>query len=183
LIEAASQLDNSLYRYEIHPLRPSERVEVGRDLIIEAFATDHLGPSLGYHLVRRRRHLAAEYRGLEPQALVALKENGKVVEETTEELWLSYCGDTGCHVFELEPRIMESRVLLIECTFVTPSDRAKGESFKHLHLEDLASRGGEFRNENLVLHHLSRRYSRDQLQAEVARELGGIRPRVHLFGV
>ena len=53
LVSAAERLDNAVYRYDLIPLSPGDRVKVGRGLHVEAFATDHVVPSLGYHLWRR----------------------------------------------------------------------------------------------------------------------------------
>jgi hypothetical protein len=46
-VAAGERLEGVEYRYEIVGLAPGDRVEVGRDLAIEAFATDHVVPSLG----------------------------------------------------------------------------------------------------------------------------------------
>jgi ribonuclease Z len=181
LIAAAERLERASYRYDLRPLAPGDRVEVARDLAIEAFATDHVVPSLGFHLLRAKRRLAPAYAGLPPAELIALRERGVQTFEVVEELWLSYCGDTGPAVFDLEPRLFASRILLLECTFLGEEHRDKGELFKHLHLGDIARRAGEFRNEALVLHHLSRRYKVGDLRAEVERHLPELAPRVHVM--
>lgn len=181
LLEAASRLEEVSYRYEMVPSKAGDRIVVGRDLEVEAFATDHVVPSLGYHLLRRKSRLAPEFHGLEPDELVALKKSGTEIERQDEEIWLSYCGDTGAGVFDTEPRLFSSTILLIECTFMSEGLRESSASYKHLHLEDLAERAGEFRNEALVLHHLSRRHRPAELRAEIDRRLPALAPRVHLF--
>jgi ribonuclease Z len=181
LIAAAERLERASYRYELVPLAPGDRVGVGRDLAIEAFATDHVVPSLGFHLLRTRRRLASAYAGLPPAELIALRERGVETSESLEELWLSYCGDTGPAVFDREPRLFGSRILMLECTFLGDEHRNKGALFKHLHLEDIARRAGEFRNEALVLHHLSRRFKVEDLRAEIDRRLPELAPRVHVM--
>jgi ribonuclease Z len=97
------------------------------------------------------------------------------------ELWLSYCADTGPAVFDREPRLFEARVLMLECTFLGEEHRDKGERFKHLHLEDIARRAGEMRNQALVLHHLSRRHKVAELRAEVERRMPELAPRIHFL--
>src|SRR5688500_8263446 len=47
LIASAERLENAGYLYGLHPLSPGDRVVVGRDLVIEAFAVDHVVPTLG----------------------------------------------------------------------------------------------------------------------------------------
>jgi ribonuclease Z len=181
LVEAAEGLEHVDYRYELSGLESGDRVSVGRDLEVEAFATDHIVPSLGFHLIRHQRVLRDEFRERSAAELASLRERGEEIEERTEELWVTYCGDTGPEVFELEPRLFESRVLLLECTFFDPERRNKAEQFKHLHLADIAERARLFHNRDLVLHHASLRYGEQELRSAVERELAEITPRVRLM--
>jgi ribonuclease Z len=181
LVAAAESLERAAYRYELVPLAPGDRVEVGKGLAVEAFATDHVVPSLGYHLWRGRRRLAAAYAGLPREELIALRERGVDTSEVIEDLWLTYCGDTGRAVFEREPRLFGARVLMLECTFLGEEHREHGERFKHLHLGDIERWAGEFRNEALVLHHLSRRYRVEELRTEVERRLPELASRIHIL--
>jgi ribonuclease Z len=181
LVAAAERLERTEYRCEIVPLGVGARVEVSRDLVVEAFATDHVVPSLGYHLIRRKRRLPAGLAGLSGPELVALRQRGVETAEVVEEAWLSYCGDTGPAVFDLSPAIFESRILMLECTFLGAAQRADGDLYKHLHLEDIEHQMGRFHNLDIVLHHLSRRHRPDELRAEVGRRLPALEPRIHLL--
>jgi ribonuclease Z len=181
LVAAAERLEGGAFRYEIVPLAAGSRVEVGKDLAVEAFATDHVVPSLGFHLLRRKRRLAPAFVGLPGAELAAMRERGIDPSVVSEEIWLTYCGDTGPGVFELEPRLFASRVLLIECTFLGDEQRGSGDRYKHLHLEDLERRAAEFHNDALVLHHLSRRHHIADLRAAVERQLPRLAPRIHFL--
>ncbi len=181
LISAAERLERAQYRYDVIPLSPGDRVDVGRSLSMQAFAVDHVVPTLGFHLIRGKRRLAAEFAGLDATEIVALRQKGVETAEVVEETWLSYCGDTGPGVFNLEPRLFDSQVLMLECTFLGEEHRDKGERFKHLHLGDIEAMAGEFRNQALVLHHLSRRYRVAELRAEVDRRMPELAPRIHLL--
>jgi ribonuclease Z len=180
-IAAAERMENARYRYELLPLIPGDRVEVGRGLHMEAFATEHVVPTLGYHLWRSRRHLAPAFAGYSREELIGLREGGVDTAEVAEGLWLSYCADTGPAIFDCEPRIFDSKVLMMECTFVGEEHRDKGERFKHLHLGDIAQQADRFRNEAIVLHHLSRRFRVEDLRAEVNRRLPELSARIHIL--
>lgn len=181
-VAAAAQLEQTTYRHEIVALAAGDRVEVGRDLAVEAFAVDHVVPALGYHLLRRRHRLRPELRDRDGAALARLRAEGVAVDEPVEEVWLSYTGDTGAGVFERAPRLAESRVLLVECTFLGERLRGQGALYGHLHLEDLAERADRLAGcEAIVLCHLSRRHSRRELEREVARRLPALAGRVHLL--
>jgi ribonuclease Z len=181
MIAATERLERATYRYELRGLRPGERVEVGRDLAIETFRTDHVVPTLGFHLLRRKRRLPQALAGLPPAELIALRAQGVETVEVVEELWLSYCADTGPAIFEREPRLYGSRVLLLECTFLGEAYRDRGQLYKHLHIEDIAARADRFENGDLVFHHLSRRHGIAELRAEVDRLLPALAARVHLL--
>jgi ribonuclease Z len=181
-LEAAAALEEAPYRYELRGLEPGDRVEVGKGRLVEAFAVDHVLPSLGYHLIRRRRSLAPPLRGLPGVELVRRREAGEAIEQVEDAVELSYCADTADGVFELEPRLFEARVLLIECTFLGPELVGKARTFGHLHLQDLVPYVSRFANEAVVLTHLSRRHRLGELRTAAERALAGMKPRLIVFG-
>jgi len=181
LIAAAAVMEGVEYDYQVVPLRPGDRVELRKNMVVEAFATDHVVPSLGYHLLQLKRRLVSELRGAGPAELVALKKEGKSIEEIEERIWLSYLGDTGAGIFDAEPDLFNSRVLLMECTFLEPGRADKGKLYGHMHLEDLVALEDRFQNEAVVLHHLSRRHHEEDLAAAVARDLPLLAPRIHFL--
>ncbi|MFN7943506.1 MAG: MBL fold metallo-hydrolase [Thermoanaerobaculia bacterium] len=181
-VAAAARLERVEYALALAGLAPGERVAVGRDLAIEAFAVDHVVPALGYHLLRRRRHLLPELVGTPSDEIARLRSSGVEVAREREEVWLSYCGDTGAGVFDLAPRLAASRVLMIELTFLAPEARAKGAAYGHLHLDDLVERAGALAaHETVVLYHLSRRHSPAELRREVERRLPQLASRVRIL--
>ncbi|MGH9380299.1 MAG: MBL fold metallo-hydrolase [Thermoanaerobaculia bacterium] len=181
LIEAAAAMEAATYDYQVVGLEPGERIEVGPRLAVEAFAVDHGVAGLGFHLLRRSRRLLPALEGESGPDLARRRQRGEPVEEEIEELALSYCGDTGSGVFDSEPRLFTARVLLLECTFLAAGQEERARRFGHLHLADLEARAQRFENEYLVLHHLSRRFRRAELEAEIARRLPLLAGRVHLL--
>ncbi len=182
-IAAAAELEGRTYAYELEPLAPGARVRVRRDFEVEAFATEHTVPSLGFHLWRARNRLAPRLEGLEPSEIARLRAGGEEVAIHFEELLVSYCGDTGPGVFEREPRLLDATVLILETTYVGSDLRDRGREFGHMHLEDLIELQEQFRNQCIVLHHLSRRHRPEDLRRAVDRLLPALGDRVHVFGV
>ena len=182
MLRAAGRLEATEYDFELSGLAPGDRVAVGRDLRVEAFATDHVVPSLGYHLVRVKRRLDARSRGLPGAELARLRAAGEQPEDEVEILALSYCGDTGAGVFDSEPRLFEAGVLVIECTFLGEAKRASAVSYKHLHVEDLVARRERFANRAIVLHHLSRRHRLAELRRELEERMPELADRIYLVG-
>ncbi len=182
-IAAAADLEGRSYDYVLAPLEPGARVEVRPDFTVEAFATEHPVPSLGYHLWRKRRRLAPELEGREPDEIARLRAAGTEVATEIEELLLSYCGDTGPSVFASEPRLFEAAVLMIETTYIGSALRSRGGEYGHLHIEDLVELRSRFENEMIVLHHLSRRHRPADLRRAVDQLLPELAGRVHVWGV
>ena len=166
-VQAASKLENAPYDYKIIGLEPLERVSVGKNLEVEAFAVDHSVAGLGFHLWQTGKQLKAGLTGHPPNVLADLRQQGVEVENDRAVLWLSYCGDTGPEVFDLEPRLFDTKILLIECTFVSRDHLPKAEKFGHMHLEDLSRVGDSFRNQDLVIHHWSTRYNSSTIESSV----------------
>jgi ribonuclease BN (tRNA processing enzyme) len=96
---------------------------------------------------------------------------------------LSYCGDTGPGVFDSEPRLFESPVLMVETTYLGESLRERASEYGHMHLDDLVALEERFRNEALVLFHLSRRHDLRALRAAVDERLPRLAERVHVLGL
>lgn len=182
LLAAAARLEDAEYRCEVLGVVPGDRLAVGKDLTVEAFPVEHRVPSLGYHLLRARRRLLPELRNQPAEAIVARRRSGEEVERAEDELWLSYAGDTGAGVFDLEPRLFDSRVLMLECTFLGDGHRDRAARYGHLHVEDLRPLAERSRNEAIVLHHLSRRYRAGELEREIAAKLPEIAARVRVLG-
>ncbi len=181
VVAACARLDGAEVRWQLKPLLPGERVRVARDLLVEAFAVEHVLPSLGYLLVREVRRLDRRYAGLPAAELAALRRQGTGIEQLEEVDWVAYCGDTAAGTLDANPRLFAARVLLLECTFFLPEAVERARRYGHLHLDDIAHRREAFTNQAIVLHHLSRRHEWSELRAAVDERLGQLAPRVHLL--
>lgn len=182
LIQVSEELENVKYDYEISGLGSGDSIAVGKDLEVEAFSIDHRVPSLGFHLWQTTSKLRPEYSRLAKDDLLELKRKGASIGTEEKRLWLTYCGDTGPGVFDLDTRIFDSSYLILECTFVGAAHRDLSREYGHMHLQDIAARKDLFRNDELILHHWSTRYDCSTIRGEVRRNLQGIFPRVHLLG-
>lgn len=181
-IAAAEDLEGATYEYELRGLTPDERVEIGKHHLVEPFSSSHVVDSLGFHLYRRVRRLAPDYEGRAEAELAALRREGITIEVESDLLVVSYCGDSGPEIFEREPRLFESRILVVECTFLDPGHVERARRYGHMHLEDLVVRRHRFENELIVLHHLSRRHTLAELRSRVERDLPELAERIEIVG-
>ena len=171
ILEAWTELQTDTDRVELLPLEPGDTLRLHNGYA-RTFASPHRIACLGYTLYRQVSRLRPELRGLPPEEIGARKRAGEVVHETEERAELCFPGDTRIEVLEREPSVRAARVLLLECTFMgkDPSPERAREG-GHVHLDHIAERAELFQNEIVVLTHFSRRYSSDEIRAELARRL------------
>ena len=96
--------------------------------------------------------------------IARLRAGGTVVTRREEVPLLAYPGDCGADIFGAAPQILRARVLLLECSFLWPEDRARALEYAHIHLADLVSRADLFENEVVVLTHFSQRYRPEEIR-------------------
>ena len=181
LIRAAAEMEGAHYEYTLHPASPGDRFEVAPGFLAEAFAVDHTVPALGYHLVRRSLCLKPEFAAASGERLGALRRQGVTLEDEVEALMVSFCSDSGPRLFELEPRLLETPILVVECTFIGEGERERAHRYGHLHINDFEAVAGRLQAEAIVLHHLSRRYDEAALRARVEAVLPQLKNRIHVL--
>jgi ribonuclease Z len=187
-VQEALALLGRLHRTRVEvdavPMRPGDAHPLGRELWVRAFRTHHHGPSLGYQFVRRISKLRPEHRALSAPEVARLRQAGVPgLFEEVERLELAYATDTLSDVLDSAPFVLDSRVLVLECTFAGPQRTvAQARERAHLHLDELCARAHAFRNEALVLMHFSQMNSPAQVRALVREALpASLWSRVHVF--
>ncbi len=146
------------YEVEVRAVAPGERVPLkSRGVHLEPFSTDHWVPTLGCRLVLTRTRLRRELRDLPQEEIARRRLRGEPVTESLEIPFLSYCADTGPGLFEDNPGVFASEVVLLECSFYRPQDRERAREYGHLHLEDLVRAAPGWTCRHLVVLHPSRR--------------------------
>lgn len=160
LLEVWGEIDGRVPESNVHVASPGEDVVLRRDLLVRPFEVNHPcrgHRGLGFTAIETRQKLIPEYQGLNSEQLVELKRQGVPITTPMEIPLLTYCGDTAPgDFFELD-HVRESKVLLLECTFVEPDHLERARAGNHMHITDLRDVVPRLRNERIVLTHLSRR--------------------------
>ncbi len=154
---------SELQRYDLSieavPMAAGSVAKMRGDLEVQAFATHHVVPSLGYSLVRNIKKLCSEFSELSGAEIARRKRAGEdlfYIEQRTE---ISYCTDTLIQALDNNPTLYDSRVLVLECTFLDERKTLKGaRAGCHVHLDEILERAQLFRNQSLVLMHFSQLY-------------------------
>lgn len=170
---------------EYVPMSDGEVVPLGPELSVKAFRTIHSVPSLGYELFRNVRKLRPEFVGLPPSELRTRRERGDDLFYFERRSELAYVTDTLVDVLDREPGLYDTKVLILECTFLDErKSRIEARDKAHIHLDEILERADLFRNQALVLMHFSQIYRpievhdilKRRLPSDLARRTTGFAP-------
>ncbi|MGD1147668.1 MAG: MBL fold metallo-hydrolase [Thermoanaerobaculaceae bacterium] len=172
------------YDAEVIPVRAGQTVALRPGFDLRFFATSHWVETLGCCVEWVRRRLRPDLAGIDAAELRQRHDGGETITEEVRTSLLAYLADTGPEVFADQPFLAVVEVLVVECTFLRPSDRERARRFGHMHLDDLAELTPRLRNRHLVLTHLSRRHRLGPGARTIRKALSaGLSPELHLFNV
>jgi ribonuclease Z len=156
---------------------------MSRELVVEAVATRHTVPSVGYIVWERRKKLKTEYQGLTGDQIRDVRLSGVEVSEERRFPLVAYTGDTAPEGLDANPAMYEAKILITEMSFVAPSHRKdKIHKHGHMHLDDFVLRQTRFQNELVIAAHFSTRYHDKQVLHYVRKSLPGMLDgRLHLW--
>lgn len=154
-------------RCELIGLREGDSVRLDETRRFEVFETPHYLPTMGLTVHERRRRLTAAFQGADKDRIRAAIAAGEEVYEWPEVPILSYTSDTTPELFERRPDLLDSEVLVTECTYLDgvlewdPDDdsHAGEKRATHCHVRPLARALRGFRGQHLVLGHLNAKYT------------------------
>ena len=159
LLRAATPLQRFPMDIVAVPMEPGQVVTLRDDLHVRAFRTFHPVPSLGFQFLRRVKKLLPAFAHLPGPEIGRRRLAGEDMFAEVEHLELAYATDTLVQVLDAEPSIMQSKVLILECTFLDERKSLRdARAGCHIHLDELLERADSFANEQLVLMHFSQLY-------------------------
>lgn len=158
-LEAMYPLQRFALDIEPVPMEPGQEELLRNDLWVRAFRTYHPVPSLGYQFFRRVTKLRPAFSDLPGPEIARRRQAGEDLFDKVDRLELAYATDTLVRVLDEEPSLLQSRVLILECTFLDQRKSLQdARAGCHIHLDELIERAGDFANEHLVLMHFSQLY-------------------------
>jgi ribonuclease Z len=183
VLRSWQKVDRGRMVCELIGVSPGDEFSLSREHRVAVFATKHTVPSVGYVIYDVRRKLKPAFHGLTGDQIRDLRMQGTEVAADTLTPLLCFTGDTAPPGLDAHPDVYAAQVLITEMTFFRPEHRKeKIHKFGHTHLDDLLERADKFRNELIILAHLSTRTH----DAEARRRLDqvlpeGLRQRVVLW--
>ncbi len=183
VVAAYESVQTFPYRVRFHALEAGSEVPLPGGRFVRAFRSPHVLPTMGYTVWERVTKLLPEFSSLPGAEIAARKRAGEALFSSLDRPILSFPGDTTIGVLDKQPHLYESRVLLLEATYIDDKkDVAACLQHGHVHLDQVLERAEHFRNEHIVFTHFSQSYTPREAEAIVrARTQGRFAPEIHAF--
>ena len=168
LLDQISILDcGVVWDYQVTPVQAGDKIPFRRNLVAHVLPGYHRVPSVGYLICETRDKLKPEFHGLPGQEIAKLRRSGVEITTEIELPLIAYLGDTQRFDADAHPLLGECKVLICECTFLTPEHRKRAERTMHLHLDALPSILVASESEHIVFTHFSRRYTPEIIRERI----------------
>lgn len=183
VLKAWQRLDRGQMHCQLQGVRDGDLITLSREHKVAVFRTRHTVTSVGYLIYDCRRKLKSEFIGLSGDQIRDLRLGGTEVTSETLTPLVCFTGDTAPPGLDAHPDIYNAQVLITEMTFFRPDHRKeKIHKFGHMHLDDILERADRFRNELIILAHLSTRTHEQEARRRLQKALPeSLRDRVMLW--
>lgn len=157
IIDAWSRLDGNKVPANLLGVKPGDEYQIKPNLFTRVFPTKHSRGSVGYSVIERRKKLKPEYAKLTGPQIVELKKQGIEIDYHLEIPIVTYLGDTQYVDFSQLKYIVESKILIAECTFYEAEHAERAEAGKHMHVDEFAVLVESLQNEHIIITHTTLR--------------------------
>jgi ribonuclease Z len=157
IINAWSRLDGNKVPANLVGVKPGDEYTIKPNLFTRVFPTKHSRGSVGYSVIERRKKLKPEYAELTGPQIVELKKQGIQIDYPLEIPIVTYLGDTQYVDFSQLQYIVESKILIAECTFYETDHSGRAQAGRHMHIKEFADLMENLNNEHIIITHTTQR--------------------------
>jgi len=157
IIAAWGHLDGNKIPANLVGVRAGDEHQIKPNLFARAFPTKHSPGSVGFCVLEKRKKLKPEYLELTGPQIVELKKQGIQIDNAIEIPIVSYLGDTQYVDFCQLDYVMNSKILIAECTFYELDHEGRAQAGRHMHINELANLLTCMKNEHIIITHTTQR--------------------------
>lgn len=157
ILDAWGRFDGNKIQANIVPVAEGDVFQIKPNLIARVFDTNHCYGSVGYSVIETRKKLQPQYRGLSGDELSDLKKQGITIDMPIEIPLITYLGDTAVSDYKRLDFVRNSKILIIECTFVEGEHNDRASAGKHMHIDNLSGLLSDMNNNAIIITHISQR--------------------------
>jgi ribonuclease Z len=159
------KIEGHEYSFQFREAIAGKEYELGTNTFFKPFKTIHRVPSVGYTIFERKKKLKPEFENLSESEILELKKNKTPFVSTVSTPIFSYTGDTQIEFWNLNPEVLNSRILAMEVTYWDNKKTiSQARDWGHIHLDEVLPKLSEFKGEKLIFTHVSSRYSPDYVK-------------------
>ena len=158
--------------------------EYRKDLYFKSFTVKHSVESIGFTVYHHKKKLKEQYLNLGSKAIIAAKEKGEEIQHSVYSPVVTFIGDCLGISLKENTHIFDSRIVIIECTFLLDDELQMAKDKGHTHIKEIAEalKGQKIQAEYIVLKHFSLKYSREVIKKTVDKYFkGDLRSKIKLF--
>lgn len=171
-------VDEKKFRFpNIVPVCPNELtfLDYRKDLALEAFEVKHSIPAMGGTLYHYKKKLKDEFLQKTPAEIIELRQKGVEITREVYDPLVSFMGDCLGESLLDNYRVFQSKVLITECTFLSPEDESMSLKKGHSHINHIVKAlnemGDDVKCEKIVLSHFSMKYSDRYIRDVIAKAI------------
>jgi ribonuclease Z len=157
VIDAWSRLDGNKIPANLVGVKAGDEYQIKPNLFTRVFPTKHSKGSVGYTVIEKRKKIKPEYARLTGSQIVGLKKQGIEIDYPLEIPVVTYLGDTQHVDFSQLKYIVESKILIAECTFYQTEHTERAEVGRHMHISEFATLVEKLQNEYIIVTHTTQR--------------------------
>jgi len=157
IIDAWTRLDGSQIPANLIGVKPGDEYQIKPNLFTRVFPTKHSKGSVGYTVIEKRKKIKPEYARLMGPQIVELKKQGIEIDYPLEIPIVTYLGDTQYVDFSQLKYIVESKILIAECTFYETEHSGRAEAGRHMHINEFAELIEKLQNQHIIITHTTQR--------------------------
>ena len=157
IIDAWGRLDGNKISANLVGVKAGDEYPIKPNLFTRVFPTKHSRGSVGYCVIEKRKKIKPEYAQLTGSQIVELKRQGIEIDYPLEIPIVTYLGDTQYVDFSQLKYIVESKVLIAECTFYDAEHADRAQAGKHMHISEFAALVDKLQNEHIIITHTTQR--------------------------
>jgi len=164
IIDAWSRLDGNKVPAKLVGVKAGDEYQIKPNLFTRVFPTKHCKGSVGYTVLEKRKKIKPEYATLKGPQIVELKKQGIEIDYPLEIPIVTYLGDTQNVDFSQLKYIVESKILIAECTFYETDHSGRAEAGRHMHITEFAELIEKLQNQHIVITHTTQRTSMREIR-------------------
>jgi ribonuclease Z len=157
IIDAWSRLDGNKVPAKLVGVKAGDEYQIKPNLFTRVFPTKHSKGSVGYTVIEKRKKIKPEYAQLSGPQIVELKKQGVEIDYPLEIPIVTYLGDTQYIDFSQLKYIVESKILIAECTFYETEHSGRAEAGRHIHINEFTGLIEKLQNEHIIITHTTQR--------------------------